>query len=236
MLVKATLEHDIIIHAATADDEDSVRSIVKGLSQKPKDAKSVYIHTSGTGVLTDPNASHGNETSTKFYSDIDNKDVDSLPDSAYHRNVDLIIKRAVDAKQLGSSKVAIMLPPLIYGLGTGPFNRTSIQVPGWAAESAKAKQVTIVGKGIPIWNNSTFVSLYCAETELMFVRNSSRSNARNGIHDAARFARQRKGTARVTVLLCRNGRTQVGRSRTPYRRSAPSTPARRKACRLRRPC
>ena len=45
----------IIIHAATADDQPSVKSILKGLAQRPKDkAPAIYIHTSGSERLCFP--------------------------------------------------------------------------------------------------------------------------------------------------------------------------------------
>lgn len=79
-----------------------------------------------------------------------------IPDHAPHREIDLTIKRAVEANQI-HAKVSIILPPCIYGLGTGPFNRRSIQIPGWAKEAVKEghviNQYVLVrwpcGKGAP---------------------------------------------------------------------------------------
>lgn len=65
---KTVLEHDvslpllrirppltaeqIIIHAATADDEPSVKSILRGLSERPQDGPvATYIHTSGSKCM-----------------------------------------------------------------------------------------------------------------------------------------------------------------------------------------
>lgn len=53
------------------------------------------------------------------YSDTKSEEIDALPDSAPHRNVDLLIKNAVEGKEIGNAKVAILIPPMIHGIGNG---------------------------------------------------------------------------------------------------------------------
>lgn len=164
-IVQAVKEHKIIIHAATADHQPSVRAILKGLEQRDaSEGEAVYIHTSGTGVIT------GEPDPERVFSDRTNADLDSLPDDAWHRDVDLLIKRAVDNKKLaGKAKVAIMLPPTIYGLGTGPFNRLSIDVPAWIRESLKEGQVKLYGEEHYIWNDIHIRNLVQAYLKLLEV-------------------------------------------------------------------
>lgn len=123
----------VVLHIATADDLPSVKSILKGLEKRdPSKPRAVYIHTSGTGVLTVP--THPDDV---CFNDKDQAQFDTLiPEHAPHREVDLEIKKAVEEKRV-HAKVAIMMPPCIYGLGTGPFNRRSIQIPLWAKEAVK---------------------------------------------------------------------------------------------------
>ena len=52
--------------------------------------------------------------SDKVYHDDVRSEVDSVPDDAPHREIDLAIVKA--QKELGEkAKIAIMIPPLIYG-------------------------------------------------------------------------------------------------------------------------
>ncbi|GAA6058918.1 hypothetical protein JCM10212_002870 [Sporobolomyces blumeae] len=148
VLVEEAAKADVIIHAATADDQPSVKSILKGLSQRPKDkSPAIYVHTSGTGVLTVPT-----HPESIYFSDKNPEQFDNLvPDHAPHRDVDLLIKAAVEKKELNAI-ISIMLPPDIYGRGTGPFNKISIQVPRWIRRSIKDKRVTQFGPK-HWWNN-----------------------------------------------------------------------------------
>lgn len=54
-----------------------------------------------------------------MYSDRQPEVIDSLPKTAWHREIDLLIKDAVESKAVGSAKVAVMIPPVIYGIGSG---------------------------------------------------------------------------------------------------------------------
>lgn len=73
----------------------------------------------------------------------------SLPDFAFHRNVDKIILAA------GSDavKTAIICPPTIYGTGRGPGNQRSIQLPNLVARALWDGEAPIVGRGLSEWDN-----------------------------------------------------------------------------------
>ncbi|BGP25452.1 hypothetical protein JCM10295v2_004377 [Rhodotorula toruloides] len=152
---------DIIMHVATADDLPSVKSILKGLSQRSSSRPpAIYIHTSGTGVLTTPHPED------MIFNDKDQAKFDKeIPDDAPHRNVDLTIKDAVDNKKV-NAKIAIMLPPLIYGIGTGPFNQISMQIPWWLQESVKNNKVVRYGPK-KRWNNINIRNLVPAYLTLL---------------------------------------------------------------------
>jgi NAD(P)-dependent dehydrogenase (short-subunit alcohol dehydrogenase family) len=104
---------NVVIHTATADHIPSALAILKGVQQRAdKGQDTIYIHNSGTGVLNDGAA--GQFKAEKIFKDDTRDDVDSVPDNNPHREVDLAI--VAKQKEIGSgAKVAIMIPPLIYG-------------------------------------------------------------------------------------------------------------------------
>jgi hypothetical protein len=112
-IAEQTLKHSIIIHTATADHLPSVLAILDGLRHRAeKGLQTTYIHTSGPSVL-------GSKT-TEIYHDDVRSEVDSVADDAPHREIDLAIVAC--QKELGSrAKIAIMIPPLIYGCSSRPF-------------------------------------------------------------------------------------------------------------------
>ena len=113
LITKQTLEHDVVFHTATADHIPSVVAIIDGIRERAAQGLStVYIHTSGTSVLDD--GAKGTRVSDKVYHDDKQEEIDSVPDNAPHRQIDLTIVEA--QKDIGAkAKMAIMIPPLIYG-------------------------------------------------------------------------------------------------------------------------
>lgn len=119
LITEETVKHDIVLHTATADHKPSAEAIVAGVSRRAKDGKStIYIHTSGTSVLND-NA-NGMFKGDKVYHDNKRQEIDSVPDDAPHRAIDLAIVKGAQA--IGeAAKIAIMIPPLICELALGNF-------------------------------------------------------------------------------------------------------------------
>lgn len=181
LLTKAAEEADIVINTADADHLGAVKAIVAGLSKAPK--PKVFIHTSGTGkeeltivilieiilthnfyhemkfiifenwfcfeflgVLSDD--SRGDVVSDFIYSDLDMKSINALPLTQIHKEVDQYIFD--NSENIDS---IIIAPPTIYGLGTGPFNRHSAQIPRIIKTCAKIEQAATLGKGLNVWNN-----------------------------------------------------------------------------------
>jgi nucleoside-diphosphate-sugar epimerase len=73
----------------------------------------------------------------------------SLPDSAFHRDIDKIVLAA------GSEavKTAIICPPTIYGTGRGPGNIRSRQVYNLVKITLESGQAPVLGKGLTEWDN-----------------------------------------------------------------------------------
>ena len=84
------------------------------------------------------------EAASKTYDDWDGiGEVTSLPDHAPHRNVDKIVIDAGDSMV----KTAVVCPPTIYGVGRGPGNQRSDQVPDMVKYTLERKQAFHVGAG-----------------------------------------------------------------------------------------
>ena len=73
----------------------------------------------------------------------------SLPDTAFHRDVDKLVLAASS----GSVKTAIVCPPTIYGPGRGPGNKRSRQVYNLVRITLEKGQPPQLGKGLTEWDN-----------------------------------------------------------------------------------
>ncbi|KNZ81128.1 hypothetical protein J132_03120 [Termitomyces sp. J132] len=140
---------DVVINTANSDHPAGARAIIEGLTKrKAKTGKTgVYIHSSGTGALTD-NAK-GEYKSEKVYDDERVEDIQAIPVDYVHRSCDTVISAA---GATGDIRSYIVMPPLIYGRGTGPFHRTSVQIPALIRSALKLNQACYYGKGLPWWN------------------------------------------------------------------------------------
>ncbi|EGX91332.1 nucleoside-diphosphate-sugar epimerase, putative [Cordyceps militaris CM01] len=155
-LLDAVAKTDVVIH--TADSSDNVpgaTAIAMGLEQgHTPENPGYWIHLCGTSILTWYDQKHGREGEPPLpeqtYSDIDDVErLVTLPDSAHHRNVDILVQETIS----DAVKVAIICPPTIYGEGLGPVNTRSIQVPNLAKTTLKEGYAPVVGKGETEWDN-----------------------------------------------------------------------------------
>ncbi|CAF2420325.1 unnamed protein product [Rotaria sp. Silwood2] len=152
IIEKAASESHVVIHTSnSADDFPSTKAIISGLNKRTKETgkPAIYIHTSGTGVLVED--VRGKAGSDTVYSDLNPDQINGLADEQPHRNIDLFIINSADANPL--LKAVIVLPPLIYGIGTGPFNRTSVQLPALIRAALKRHKAEMIGSGQATWNN-----------------------------------------------------------------------------------
>ncbi|CAE6515434.1 unnamed protein product, partial [Rhizoctonia solani] len=87
-------------------------------------------------------------------------DIKNIPPTQPHRNVDLEIFEAHEREEIDAYIIA---PSCIYGLGDGPVNKISQQVPRLIRAAVEFKQPVYVGKGTNLWNNvhiTDLVQLY----------------------------------------------------------------------------
>ncbi|KAF9967046.1 hypothetical protein BGZ73_000714, partial [Actinomortierella ambigua] len=73
----------------------------------------------------------------------------ALPDSALHRDAELVV---LDPELHKYADTYIVSPPTIWGTGTGPANRTSIQIPLQVRNAVQQRKVYRIGKGLNLWS------------------------------------------------------------------------------------
>lgn len=149
LIADTVAQHDVVFHTATADDLPSAQAVLAGVRRRAERGdETVYIHTSGTSLLADTSA--GAFKSDKVYHDNVQAEIDSLPDSAPHRQIDLaILRERAELASTGRAKIALMIPPLIYGTSHG---RLTIQLPSLARYALKHGQAAHIGQGKSVWS------------------------------------------------------------------------------------
>lgn len=135
----------------------AAKSIAKGLlAGHTKDHPGYWIHTSGTAILCWHDSEtkiYGEAPSQTPYDDLEDvARLTSLPDSAYHRDIDKIVL-STGSNNAGVVKTAIVCPPTIYGPGRGPDNTRSKQAYNLAKIILQKGKAPQLGKGLTEWDN-----------------------------------------------------------------------------------
>ncbi|KAJ7885496.1 NAD-P-binding protein [Mycena olivaceomarginata] len=141
---------DVVFSLADCDDLQAAESILRGLKKRftITGVKPVLIHMSGTGCLGD--RAKGEFSSQTIYNDLDIAQIETLPATQPHRNVDLAI---VEADRQGYTNTYIVIPGLVYGAPRGILAQANVQNPtnfaitAYIKASFDRKAAGIVGKG-----------------------------------------------------------------------------------------
>ncbi|KAH9041644.1 hypothetical protein EDB85DRAFT_2071888 [Lactarius pseudohatsudake] len=156
-LTELAAASDVIIHTADADDQKAAKAILHGLKARyDKTGKiPIYIHTVCRICVLMDNAAGLHDTDV-IYADTDPEQIESLPDTAFHRLVDLEV---VAADKEGYVRTYIVLPSTIYGIATGKLfdlgisHAFSQQIPAAIKASLDRGQGGVIGEGKNIWPN-----------------------------------------------------------------------------------
>ncbi|KAI0806131.1 NAD-P-binding protein [Irpex lacteus] len=157
LVEKLAEQAHVLFNIADSDDLDATNAFLSGFRTRHEKTGDVpiLIHTSGTGVFMFAAPNTGLVAADRVFSDDDPKDIDSAtPDSALHRNVDLVVLKADEE---GYVKTHIVLPSTIWGIASNPIvdagiaNRFSIQVPALIKAALDRKQAGVIGKGQAVW-------------------------------------------------------------------------------------
>ncbi|KAJ6080152.1 hypothetical protein N7467_009905 [Penicillium canescens] len=148
----AASKNDVVINAASASHDSSAKALIEGLAlrQKATGRGSYLIHTSGTSILGDhPYTATVQE---KIWSDEDNIYAmeKSYPERYGQRVADVAV---VETGLSLGVKTYIVVPPTIYGKGSGPFATLSQQVPNLARLARRRGYAAVIESGKGIWNH-----------------------------------------------------------------------------------
>lgn len=149
LITKLVVDHDIVLHIASADHAPSAEAVLAGVQQRADAGlQTIYIHTTGTSVIGEGGA----PDKARVFHDSVQAEVDSVPDTAPHRQIDLAItaaqKRLLQARK---AKIALMIPPLIYGFNPA-HQRLSIQIPSLTRYALKHGFAAHYGAGDAVWS------------------------------------------------------------------------------------
>ncbi|KAJ5368960.1 uncharacterized protein N7496_008720 [Penicillium cataractarum] len=146
--------HDVVINAASASHDRSAKALIEGLSlRRQNTGKDVFmIHTSGTSILGD-HPYTGTPQTHKIWSDMTNEVFQmeiTHPERYGQRVTDVTV---VETGQKLGVKTFIVVPPTIYGEGSGPFATLSQQIPNLARFARKLGSAAVIESGQGIWNH-----------------------------------------------------------------------------------
>ncbi|KAF4497110.1 NAD dependent epimerase dehydratase family [Fusarium agapanthi] len=161
--------HDIVIHAANDYHVPSAPAFIRGLSQrKTQTGRDVhYIHNSGTSIF-------GDRPVSKTYSE---KNVFSDKDDVYtyekmRETIGPYHQRTADVsvfevgEELGV-KTYIICSPLIYGKGTGLFNKSSIQILTMVRAAIERGRAMCTGDGLAVWDHTHIEDIATLYTRIL---------------------------------------------------------------------
>ncbi|KAA1475300.1 NAD(P)-binding protein [Dentipellis sp. KUC8613] len=145
---------NVILNIADCDHVAGNTAILRGLKKRHEKTGEVpiLIHTSGTGVLTDD--ARGDQATDTIYYDTNTEQIEALPDTQMHRNIDLEV---VAADKAGYARTYIILPGVVYGpvsgklVDAGIVHRHSMLLPFLIKAGLDRGQGGIIGAGKNIW-------------------------------------------------------------------------------------
>jgi nucleoside-diphosphate-sugar epimerase len=156
VLTKCAAEAEVIFNLASVSHVGAVKALLAGLKEHQGGPRPIFFQISGSSIVMEN--SHG-EKSTVLHTDKEMKYL--LPsldkNSPPYKTFEETYKFAIENNTVVD--VIIVAPTLVFGIGTGPFNVRSLQVPWMVKAALKEKQGVYVGKGENIWSTITIDEL-----------------------------------------------------------------------------
>lgn len=151
LLEKLASQHDVVMNFAVAfgGDEDSISALVKGLESRAETSsvKPVLLHTGGSGTFL---YGQDGQRGTDVWTDEQYDRLHGLQDGAYfHGGYKVIAQAALR----GKISAYTLVSPTVYGAGTGPGNKLSLQLPAYVRYAKGKRQAAYIGQGENVWGN-----------------------------------------------------------------------------------
>ena len=155
-VIEVASQHDIVLNTLQAFHPSSSAALVKGLAERKKrSGKDVYlIHTSGTSNLADQPITK-KYTEDRIFSDSagDIYDYEKRRSDVQPYDQRITELGVIDAGLESGVKTVVIMSPTIFGIGTGSFNRLSIQVPTLLRFTISSGQAIVIGDGQGYWDH-----------------------------------------------------------------------------------
>ncbi|KAF5682978.1 hypothetical protein FCIRC_4698 [Fusarium circinatum] len=149
----------VVVHAANSIDPGLILPLINGLAkQKEATGKPTYfIHTSGLSAFyANSGWPRTINTDTDAVFETEKEFVDSYP----VRKTDVTV---IEHAQAHGVTPFIVVPSIVYGRGTGPWNQLSVVIPGLIRASLKLQKVYRFDENISLQavHISDLTALYC---------------------------------------------------------------------------
>ncbi|KAH8890160.1 NAD dependent epimerase/dehydratase family protein [Thozetella sp. PMI_491] len=158
LLRQVASEHDIVVNAANAAHPSSAKALIMGLADRKRQigGEPFLIHVSGTSSLGDrPISGLFLESRSRIFSD---KDEELYAWERHREDVDPYPQRTTDVTVFETGEAAgiktyIVMPPTIYGIGSGFFKRISIQIDCIMRAAHRDGYTSVIGSGDGQWGH-----------------------------------------------------------------------------------
>ncbi|KAI4652736.1 uncharacterized protein J4E78_007563 [Alternaria triticimaculans] len=158
-LVEIASQYDVIFNMTLGYHLASAAAFIEGLSlrQKSTGKDAWMVHTSGVSNLADQPLS-GVHVESKPDLEFDDSGDNIYAYEKSRNTVKKYIQRTtelgmIDAGLESGVKTVVLMSPLIYGVGTGLWNKRSLQVPRLARAAISEGEAIVIGDGKGVWDN-----------------------------------------------------------------------------------
>ncbi|KAJ8111477.1 hypothetical protein OPT61_g5934 [Boeremia exigua] len=145
---------DIVLNFAATGHAGSAKAISEGLQARHKESQrpSYWIQISGATVYAADEIGSGRfgKATDDTYDDV--QDQEKIL-AAIRNNPKRVVENLVISQTPSSVKTALIVGPLIYGVGRGPVNQRSVQAPEIAKATLKLGHGFKLNEGKNIWSN-----------------------------------------------------------------------------------
>ncbi|KAK1142352.1 hypothetical protein N8T08_007904 [Aspergillus melleus] len=149
-LENAARDHDIVINAGTGQHTEAPKALIRGLGTRKQQTgqEGHFIHLSGTTNIAVPNITPSPYQLRDFSDEDDDLyeyEKSRAAEDPYGQRVADVV--AIEEGIRFNVKTYIVMPPTVYGHGTGWFKKQSHQIPTLIRSAMKSGHAEYIGTG-----------------------------------------------------------------------------------------